>query len=260
MTGSSFEPQEGRLQMTLPALAAMPALLQQDLISLDRHLLEELSDGGIVADGALHPQLVTLARCVAAPGVRLRLERSSDPSFHTDGWLDDRLAVLFRMQSGATAGDVVAIPRGMVPFRLARLVELGPRPRVKVVDPVELDEGLLETLLAAGAGLTGSQISTLLGRDDEVIPEWMGILVRLSEGRATRWRVGAWWNTTEESPVARSLEVADSEAGSFLIVRRRREGRRYRRAALYPLTSTQIWRLLCALVPAPAEVSEPLTH
>ena len=260
MTASSFEPQEGRLQMTFPALAALPALLQQDLSSLDPPLAHELSDGGIVAEGALHPQLVPLARCVAAPDVRLRLERTSDPSFHTDGWLDDRLAVLFRVQAGAAAGDVVAIPRGMVPYRLARLLELGPRPRPKVVDPVELDEGLVETLLAAGAGFTGSQIATLLGRDDEVIPEWMTILVTLSESRVSRWRVGAWWNTKEESPVARSLEVAESEAGSFLIVRRRRKGRRSRRAELYPLTSTQIWRLLCALVPSSAEVSEPLAH
>lgn len=255
-----FDTHDGRLQMTVPSLAALPALVRSDLSAVEPELLEELVSGGVVTEGALHPRLLPLARCVAAPCARLRLEQSSAPASHTDVWLDGRLGVMMRLPATAAAGDVVAVPRGMVAFRLARLIDLGPRPRVKVADPVELDAGLLEALLAPGPGLSASQIASLSPERVDLIPEWLALLSAVSEASATRWHAGAWWNSAEERPTARSLEVVESEAGSFLIVPRPRARGTYRRVSLYPLTSTEIWRLLCALVPSPEEIAKPLDH
>ncbi len=255
---SRFDPQDGRLTLSLAGLGALPALVSGDASSLDATLRHDLERGGILSDGTLHHRLVSLGRCIAAAAVRVSLDRVSGGAFHLEGWVDDRLAVLMRTAPEATVGDVIAIPRGMLPFRLAALVELGPRRRVKVTEPVEIDEALLEAVLAAGAGLTAVQIASLLHKHDDVIPEWLSLLAELSRHPVIRWRVGAWWNSPDESPSARWLEVVETDAGSLLVTRHRREDRRYRRVRLYPLTSTQIWRLLCALLPAPEEVAGPL--
>lgn len=259
MTSSRFEAQEGRLTLSVAGLGALPALVSGDASSLDMSVRDELERGGIITVGVLHDRLVPLARCVAVPRVRMTLDRVSGGAFHVDGWLDDRLAVLMRSVHGAETGDVVAIPRGMVSFRLAALVGLGPRPRVKVTDPVEVDEALLEALVAAGPGLTATQIASLLQNSEDMIPEWLSLLSALSQHDVSRWRAGTWWNSTEEAPAARALEVVESEPGSFVVLPRPRSDR-FRRVALRPLTATQMWRLLCALIPSPQEVARPLDH
>src|SRR5688500_16261518 len=174
MTECSFDIEGWRLRMTTRGMGAMARLAANDLSSIEPDLVSELEAGGVVSEGALHPRLMPLSRCVACPGVRVRLELVSGPVSTTDGWLDDRLAVLLRMSPAETSGEAVAVPRGMVPFRLARLVGLGRRSHTKVSDPVEIDEGLMEALLAPGQGLAPSQIGALLEPADEVIPEWLG--------------------------------------------------------------------------------------
>lgn len=255
---SSFDPGTGRLSVTGAHLGAI-ARLASDAGEPEGATVEELRGGGIVVGDALHPRLVRFARCVALPSARLTAEYSGARIWAIDAWLDDDLAVLWRRPAASDgAGDAVVAPRGMIGLKLAQLIELGPRPRVKVDDPLEVDEGLVEALLGADEAWRGAAIESMLLEGDEVLPEWLEVLTDLSGQPKRRWRMGAWWNSTEESPEARSLEVVEADPGSFLLTRRRDPDRRYRRLRLDPLTSTQIWRLLCALVPTREQIDRPL--
>lgn len=260
-TRSSFEPDSGGLALSPVGFRALVKLARTGSEMLDADELEELRLGSILLDEAVHPQLVPMADCLARPHVRVVMDQSSNTS-QVQGWLDERIAVLARTNLTApmAPAEVVVLPRAMLAFRLAKLLRLGPRPRTKVSDPVELDEALLETFLAAGEPLNATQIQSLLGPVDEVIPEWLDVLGVLSTSSTTRWRVGAWWNSAEESPTARSLEVVEGEVGSFLVTHVPKPGSAFRRVVLHPLTATTIWRLLCRLVPGEDEVAAPLSH
>lgn len=257
---SRFDPERGALLLSPTCLAALPALLQGDISALDSDTAAELVEGHVVVDGLLDPRLRPVAACLGSPSIRLSLDTTGRGSLHVDGWVDHRVAVLARsrLPAGTEAADVAALPRRMLAFQLARLLELGPRRPVKVRDPVEIDEGLLEALLVPGEGLSAAQVQSLLSEVDEVIPEWLSVLAQLSHAPSARWRAGAWWNSAHESPKARMLEVVEGDAGSFMITRGRRPDRPYRRATLRPLTSTMIWRLVCALAPRPQDVMGPL--
>lgn len=258
MSGCRFAPASGDLRLDRRCLDRVARLAAgYEVPSED---LEELESGGIATSGVLDPRLVPLGRCLATPGVRLRVDHDGASNWQIEGWLDDRVTVLLRTSAGdgPDPGDVVALPRSMTAFRLGHVLKLGPRPRVKVIDPVEIDDGLLEALLVPGEGWTPAAIESLLAEDDEILPEWLEILAALAGRPRARWRAGVWWNASDESPAARLLEVVESDAGSFLVTRSRRADRPFRRARLHPLTATQIWRLLCALLPAADAVAEPL--
>ena len=259
MSDCRFDPASGDLRLDGRCLDRIARLAAgYDVASDD---LKDLERAGIAPSGVLDPRLVPLGRCLASPGVRLRVDHDGASSWHIEGWLDDKLTVLLRSAAGdepSGPGDVVAVPRSMTAFRLAHVLKLGPRPRVKVTEPVEIDDGLLEALLVPGEGWTLAAIESLLPEGDEILPEWLEILGALADRPCARWRAGVWWNARDESPAARLLEVIESDAGSFLITRSRRPDRPFRRARLHPLTATHIWRLLCALLPPADAVDEPL--
>lgn len=257
MNGTRFDPHNGSLRLT-PSAARGLADLVAEGGSVDDRVLDELRAGGLVVDGELHPRLVPVAACLATPLARLRVDHAVPTRWVADGWVDGTIAVLMRSSADASVADVIAVPRGMVALNLARAVRLGPRERVKVDEPAELDEALLEAILGSADGWSVGAIEPLLGRDDEIVPEWLEALSRLSNEPKRRWRMGTWWNSPEESPAARLMEVVESDSGSFLVTHRREPERRYRRARLHPLTSTQLWRLLCGLVPRAEEVDRPL--
>lgn len=261
MTGASrFDAHNGALRLSTAALQAM-AHLASDAQEADPTALDELRSGGILVDGALHPRLVPLARCVAVPLVRLTVHHAGAPGWSVEGWIDHKIAVLLRVSGVDPDGvaDVVAVPSGMVPLNLAKVVDLGPRERVKVDGPVTFDEGLFEALMGSDDSWGPDAIEALLDEGDEVLPQWVEVLAALSNRPSRRWRMGAWWNSAAESPAARLLEVVESDIGSFLLTHRRDPDRRYRQVRLHPLTATQIWRLLCAFVPPAEQVDRPLS-
>ena len=260
-SGTRFDPQTGVLRLSRNAVEVISRLIS-DADQLDPVVLDELRAGGIVDKGGrLHERLLPVAKCLSTPSVGLRLDCAGAHPWSVDGWIDPRAAVLLRASAAEAqaAADVAFVPKAMVPLNLARLLELGPRERVKVDGPVELDEGMFEALLGSGEAWAPDVIEALSEDGDEVLPEWLEVLTGLSKGPKRRWRVGAWWNSAEESPAARLLEVVEGDVGSFLLTHHRREDRRYRRVRLHPLSATQIWRLLCALVPSIEEVERPLT-
>ena len=258
MSGCVFDADSGRLRLDRPCLIGLARLAAAE--EAGPLILDRLERGGLTTGGTLDPRLLPMGRCLSRPLVRLQLDHGGHSAWRIEGWSDERVTVLVRSDpSGAEeAHEVVVVPRAMTAFRLAHALKLGPRPRLKPIDPLEIDDGLLEALLVEGDGWTAGAIESLLDPGDQVLPEWLEVLARLAGRPHARWRAGVWWNSSEESPAARLLEIVESEAGSFLVVRRRDADRSFRRARLYPLTATQIWRLLCALLPPVDAVVEPL--
>lgn len=258
MSDRLFDIGSGRLRLDRTCLIGVARLASGE--EADPSVLERLERGGVTTGGTLDARLVALGACLARPLARLQVDHGGRSEWRIEGWADERVTVLLRSElSGPELHDVVVVPRSMTAFRLAHALKLGPRPRVKATESLEIDDGLLEALLVEGDGWSADAIESLLDPNDEVLPEWLEVLARLSGRPHARLRAGVWWNSSEESPAARLLEIVESEAGSFLITRRREEGRPFRRARLYPLTATRIWRLLCALLPPVDAVAEPLS-
>jgi hypothetical protein len=223
-------------------------------------LREEISAGSLTVDNDIHPRLVSLARCLARPHVRLVLDQTGSDR-QLQGWIDEQIAVLTRpsISRPAMPADVVVVPRGMVPLRLAKLIALGPRPRVKLNEPTEFDRSLLDTLLTGEESLSPGQVGALSSEADGLLPGWIEVLAALSAGKGTRWLAGVWWNAPGESPKARSLEVVEGDVGSFLVSDATRRDGPFRRVRLRPLSASAIWRLLCGLVPTQNEIAEPFS-
>lgn len=255
---STFDPDQGRLVMSRAALQGLAVLESGSEMEPDTQIVHELVEAGIVQEGRVHEGLIGLARCLSRPLVRLIVERTPHPATQVDGWIDDRLAVLLHVPSQATEGDVVAVPRGMTGFRLARLMQLGPRATHKVSSPIQIDAGLLEVLLLPGSSFEPDDVERLIRPGDDVEPAWLETLAALSGSEAIRWNAGVWWNSADERPKARTLELVDSTVGMFLVTVAPRGVHMARRVDLRPVTPSQMWRLLCALVPPGEEVSEPL--
>ena len=250
-----FDPIAGTLRLTRELLDGMCALQQGSGTAKTAALRE----AGLLQGDSIHPRLVPVAETAARPLARLVLDVAGATLLHCDCWIGDRFALVL-VGSGAARDPLEAtfLSRSLLTAQLARFVALGPRARAKVSDTVEVDAGLLEALLGAGERLAPSELELLVDPLDELAAPWIEVLSILSKGPRSRWRVGVWWNSFDESPAARSLEIVDSEAGMFLVSHVARGPRRFSRVQLRPVTPTQVWRLSSALLPRPEQVSEPL--
>lgn len=255
MDKTQFDAGTGTLSLTPSAIVAL-AQATRGLDPLSVEARAELSSGGLLESGGLHRRLMPVAETIGRSLVRLRLDDLLSRGSGCEGWIDASLAVLVESNHPQrVAGNVVVAPRAFVPATLARAVHLGPRTRSKVGEPLELDAGLLEALLTAGGALDADQIAGLL---DPGEPVWLETLAALSRGIRGRWRAGVWWNSSTEQPSARLIEIVDSDSGLFLVTTRPRGAMGTRRIELRPVSSRQVWRLLCALVPPADQVTEPL--
>lgn len=258
MAETRFDPTTGMLTLSPRAVVSLAAAAD-DIDAVPDEARSELALGGLLKGEQLHPRLRPVAETLARPSIRLHLDYPSSGR-DCDGWFTASLAVFItRDRTDEQLGTVSGLPLGLVPAALARLVRLGPRPRPKVTDPIELDAGLVEALLSPGGGFTASQIEALIEPSEEVMAAWLEVLAAMSEAIRGRWRLGLWWNSPSERPVARLIEVVDTDRGLFLLTRRPRGPRRTRRYELRPVSPTQVWRLLCALLPPAEEIAEPLS-
>lgn len=250
-----FDPIAGRLRLTRSALVDMCALHAGENV----RAASQLSSAGLLEGGRVPTRLIPVVETASRPLARVVLDVASGSPLHVQGWVGETHALLLVARGGeGDVFDASFLSRSLFPSQLARFVDLGPRPRGKVVDPVELDLGLLEALVGGSESVTPDRLEMLVDPSDELVPAWVEVLSLLSEGTRSRWRVGLWWNSHDESPAARSMEIIDSKAGLFLVSHVARGPRRFARVRLHPVAPTQVWRLLSVLLPPPGEVAEPL--
>ncbi len=122
----------------------------------------------------------------------------------------------------------------LLPEALARLVDLGPRPRVMRAEPLRLSTTSLDRLLEVGrAGAAGGESEPL----DAVAAE-----LSLASGLRRRWRLSSAWTLDAGGSRGGTLEAIDTDGGVWLL-----EGEGERLVA-WPVTPTVIWRLIVNLV------------
>jgi hypothetical protein len=191
------------------ALTAPPAVFEA-LLGGDGAPPDELRESGAVRDGRLDARLERALRPVAAPRCELRLERGRRVGH---GWVDaERATFLTPLPDGRLRLRSVA-PE-FVPEALARLNELGPRPRPEPAAPLVLSPAELGRRIAAWPGLR------------------------------EHWRVLARWAPDG----GRAVEVVDTEAGLWLVVPGVQD------VELFPTTPSGVFLLLAGVMPEDGEI------
>lgn len=187
----------------------------------------ELGPGGL---DAVHEQAAgdeDLRRALAAmdaPTATLEIARGDREG---RGWVDDRWAAI------EIPGRFVAVPTDFLPVALARLLDLGPRPRMEPAERLRYRAGELASMLALREAPQDSEAARTL-----------------VETLREHWRVEARWSPAPRSPGVRIVEAIDTEAGVWLVVPDDPD------VELWPVTPTILWRRLTALLPRDEELGE----
>ena len=140
---TAFEPAKGRVRLSEPALATLVAHAADPVASAAEdgapRRLRELAEAGVIQGGRAHPAIADAVRAIVQPDLcTLELAHSGKAA---RGWVSyDAAALLLPAADEDERRTLLALHPTLLPEALARLVELGPRPRVPVSTPVAPDD------------------------------------------------------------------------------------------------------------------------
>jgi hypothetical protein len=194
-----------------------------------------LAAAGAIVDGVPHPSLEPALQAVEQALCRMRLERGDRTGAV---WASPAVCAILVPQAGRLR--LSSFPTLFLPDALARVNDLGPRPRIEPARTIAIAPGDLATAIAtrsaAGAGLAEE--------DRELLQATLDVL-------REHWRVEARWEPSPESPGVRVVEVVDTDAGMWSVIP---DGRR---VELWPTTPTKVFRALGGLLPRDHEIAVP---
>jgi hypothetical protein len=194
-----------------------------------------LAAAGAIVDGAPHPSLEPALQAVEQALCRMRLERGERTGAV---WASPAVCAILVPQEGRLR--LSSFPTLFLPDALARVNDLGPRPRIEPARTIAIAPGdlanAIATRSAAGAGLP----------EDE-----RELLQTTLDGLREHWRVEARWEPSPESPGVRVVEVVDTDAGMWSVIP---DGSR---VELWPTTPTKVFRALGGLLPRDHEIGVP---
>lgn len=136
-------------------------------------------------------------------------------------------------------GQAFTVPSDFLPEALARLNDLGPRPRVEDPSSLRLPAGTLATALAAGDAADANALE----------PAERARLHALIAARRGHWRAEVRWTPAPDAEGARAVEVLDTSGGVWLVVADGDD------VELRPSTPTAVFRRLAALLPRDGELA-----
>jgi hypothetical protein len=194
-----------------------------------------LASAGALVDGRPHPLLEPALHAVEAPLCSMKLERGTRSGAV---WATPTAVALLVPREGRV--QLSSLPPLFLPDALARLNDLGPRPRIEPARTIVLEPGALATAVATLSALGA-------GLDDEAA----ALLQRTLDGFREHWRIESRWQPTKDSPGVRVVEVIDTDAGMWSVVP---DGRR---VELWPTTPTKVFRALAGLLPRDHELAPP---
>lgn len=161
-----------------------------------------LTEAGAIQGGQPHPRLAAAVQAARAPMCRLRLERHGH---EVDGWVDAHAAALLVPRERELL-ELICVPVELLPDAVARLVELGPRPRLQPAIRLKLPAAALALLLA---GEDPDQAAAAVGDEEAEVDAARA----LSSSFRVHWRVEARWDASSDSPGARAVEVTTRMPG-----------------------------------------------
>jgi hypothetical protein len=195
---------------------------------------EALAEAGAVRDGALHPALEAIREITGAPLFRLTLERGNRIGH---GWFAAGRVVLAHPVDDGLA-RLTSFSAAFLLDALARLNDVGPRPRVEPAVRIGLEPGALARALAERSPLPAGIA------DPDAAAAFAGLIGGLRE----HWRVTVAWDPADGALGGRRLEVIDTNGGYWLVIPDDPT------VELWPTTPTRVYRALCDLFPTSAEV------
>lgn len=173
----------GELHLAGPTFAALAAYVhgpdpERNVEGETAWQLEWLRQAGVLdEEGRSHPALAETVAAIRAPLATLDLAYTGRAM---RGWLDRTAAALLLPPGEDGRHKLTGVPRSWLPEALARLVELGPRPRPEPARPVPYAEGA-----------------------------FLGV--------RRHWRLRFHPATDGDGSAARALEVVDTEGGLWII-------------------------------------------
>jgi len=231
MSTTAYDPDSGTLRASAAAFAALR----------DGSHSEELDATGARTAGEPHAALGPALQAMRAPVCELTLLRGTR---RARGWVDgEAVALLVPEDDAAERLALRTLPTTFVPDALARLNDLGPRPRVEPAVRLRLPVSELATRLANPK----APALPPAGMDETEAAALRTLAASLTE----HWRVEARWRPSPDSPGVRIVEVVDTTAGLWLVVP---DGPS---VELWPTTPTTVFRQLSALLPNADELAGP---
>jgi hypothetical protein len=192
----------------------------------------ELEAAGAVTGGVPHPALQPALEAMRSPVCALDLQRGDRRGA---GWVDAQVAAMLLPEPDGRR-KLVDVPTPFLPAALARMNELGPRPRAEPAIRLRFETSELLELLARG-------------RDTRDRPEPdASTVARLLAGLREHWRAEARWPPARDSPGRRVVEVIDTDAGLWLVVPDEPT------VELWPTTPTDVWTQLAGILPRDEEL------
>ena len=240
-----FDRRSGRLRLDQPACDAL--LAWAGGAEAAGPGIAELREAGVIVRGRPHAAVAPAVHALSEPVCRLQVElRPGDGAERGgSGWvMSQAAALLLDLPEGLR--ELVTVHPTFVPAGLARVVGLGPRPRVPA-EPLHLPEPL-------AAALTGPDVTARRDAADSISNHLDGTTARrvvrsLGRGSAGYWSVRASWPAAPDRAGERLLRVVDTgDAGLWLV--EPGDGL----TALWPTTPTVVWRALTALLPGDDEL------
>lgn len=170
----------GRLLVSEPALVALVALAADPVGAALEDAADQLAvlrAAGVIEGGRAHPAIAEALAAIVRPELcTLELAHSGRS---LQGWCSpSAAALLLPARDGDERRTLLQVHPTLLPEALARLVDLGPRPRPDATAPVA--------------------------------PEQVGDVRR-------RWRLSAAWTLEDGTPGGGTLEVLDARSGLWLV-------------------------------------------
>jgi hypothetical protein len=239
-----FDAESGRLRLDRPAFDALIDW------AADRRAggVAELRAAGVVDDdGACAPAISAGVDAVVAPICRLvlRIQNPAGRQEQHEGWISGAVAAFLLATEGALC-ELVNVHPSFLPEAVARVVGLGPRPRLTGTVPVLLDVPTMDALAGPDherrAAATDQLLATATRAEEQATARALG------GGILCRWEAVMTWDPARDSQGRQAMHVVDTPSGMWLL-----EPAGDRLLAS-PTTPTVVWRLLIGLLPRDREL------
>lgn len=239
-----FDPASGRCRVSRAVFEALADLARG--VTLPAPLRDPLAAAELVTAGRIHPALAEPISRAADPEWRLTLFLTAHDGkpVRGSGW-GSRGAGLLAMESADTRVDLLAVPPGFFPSALARIFEIGPRPRL-AFRPVKAPHDLIEDLLSEHPRKR-ERASRYVAEVSED-PDTQRFASLLATGPWTWRNVRVEWPASDGTVAARALHIWDSADGMGILENRDDA------VAVDPMDPSTLYLLLTRLLPRDSEL------
>ena len=239
-----FAPDAGRLRLDLEAFDALVAGGGTEAVAY-------LRDAGLLDGDVVHPAIRPAVEAARAPVcvVDVAVAGTQGSTEHRMWLAPAAAACLLHVSDGKYQVFVVDPTR--VPALVAKVVRLGPRPR--------LTPGAVPCPFVVVAGLTApdaEQRAASVDRLAETCPaEWAEWAAQLRGGRWRMWSARTTWPATNMTPTGRAVTVLDTPTGVVRVDEPQVDvADATDQTSLTATTPTEIWLELTRLLPTDADL------